>query len=67
MILVRDGIHINGETSNNFALNGTIPVAGAMPITIRSGWNRVDLMIDDQPFHVVNTHLETDEISPTTQ
>ena len=43
VILVRDGIQITGETSNNFALNVSIPVGGAMPITIRRGWNRVDL------------------------
>ena len=50
VILVRDGIEITGETSNNFALNVAIPVGGGSPITIRRGWNRVDLMIDDQPF-----------------
>ena len=38
-----------------------------MPITIRRGWNHVDLTIDDQPFHLVNTHLETDETGPTIQ
>ena len=67
VILVREGIRIIGESSNNFALNVTIPVAGAFPITIRRGWNRVDLMIEDQPFHIVNAHLETDETGPTTQ
>ena len=67
VILVRDGIQITGESSRNFALNVTIPVGGALPITIRRGWNRVDLMIEDQPFHIVNTHLETDETGPTTQ
>ncbi len=67
VILVRDGIQITGETSNNFALNVSIPVGGAMPITIRRGWNRVDLMIDDQPFHIVNAHPATDETGPTTQ
>ncbi len=67
VILVRDGIQITGETSNNFALNVSIPVGGAMPITIRRGWNRIDVTIDDQPFHLVNTHLETDETGPTIQ
>ena len=67
VILVRDGIKITGETSNNFALSVSIPVAGAMPIIIRRGWNRIDLLVDDQPLHVVNTHLETDETGPTTQ
>ena len=67
VILVRDGIQITGETSNNFALNVSIPVGGGPSITIRRGWNRVDLMIDDQPFHVVNAHLETDETGPTIQ
>ena len=67
VILVRDGIQITGETSNNFALNVAIPVGGGMPITIRRGWNRVDLVIDDQPFHLVNAHLETDETGPTIQ
>ena len=67
VILVRDGIEITGETSNNFALNVAIPVGGGSPITIRRGWNRVDLMIDDQPFHLVNAHLETDETGPTIQ
>ena len=52
VILVRDGIQITGETSNNFALNVAIPVGGGAPITIRRGWNRIDLMIDDQPFHL---------------
>ena len=67
VILVRDGIQITGETSNNFALNVAIPVGGGAPITIRRGWNRIDLMIDDQPFHLVNAHLETDETGPTIQ
>ena len=38
-----------------------------MPVTIQRGWNRVDVMIENQPFHIVNTHLETDETGPTTQ
>ncbi len=67
VMLVRGDIQIIGETSNNFALNVSIPVGGGSPMTIRRGWNRVDLMIDGQPFHVVNTHLETDETGPTTQ
>ena len=67
VILVRDGIQITGESSRNFALNVTIPVGGALPITIQRGWNRVDVMIENQPFHIVNTHLETDETGPTTQ
>ena len=67
VILVRDGIQITGETSNNFALNVSIPVGGGTPMTIRRGWNRIDLLIDGQPFHIVNTHLETDETGPTTQ
>ena len=37
VILVRDGIQITGESSNNFALNITIPVAGGIPITSRLG------------------------------
>ena len=67
VILVKDGIQITGESSNNFALNVSIPVAGAFPMTIRRGWNRVDLIVEDQPLHIVNTHLETDETGPTTQ
>ena len=42
MILVRDGIEITGESSHNFALNVSIPVAEALPITIRRDWNWVD-------------------------
>ena len=42
VILVRDGIEITGESSDNFALNVSIPVAEALPITIRRDWNWVD-------------------------
>ena len=67
VVLVKDGMQIMGERSNNFALNVSIPVAGALPMTIRRGWNRVDVIVEDQLFHIVNTHLETDETGPTTQ
>jgi endonuclease/exonuclease/phosphatase family metal-dependent hydrolase len=67
VILVRSGIQIHDESSNNFAMNVSIPVAGAIPVTIRRGWNRVDITLDDQRYQIVNAHLETDETGPTIQ
>jgi endonuclease/exonuclease/phosphatase family metal-dependent hydrolase len=67
VVLVGDGVQINGQSSANFAMNVTIPVGGAVPVTIRRGWNRVDVTLEGQPFHIVNAHLETDETGPTVQ
>ena len=66
-MLVRKGVQIDVANSGHYSINLSFPVAGAIPITILRGWNRVDLTHRGTRYHFVNTHLETDESGAVVQ
>ena len=67
VVLVRRGVRIDAASSGHYAANLSFRVAGAVPLTILRGWNRVDVTHHGTSYHFVNTHLETDESGPTIQ
>ncbi len=67
VVLVRKGVQVDAASSGHYGVNLSFPVAGAFPITIFRGWNRVDVTHRGTQYHFVNTHLETDESGPTIQ
>ncbi len=67
VVLVRSHVQIDAASSGHYNVNLSFPVAGAFPITLFRGWNRVDLTHRGASYHFVNTHLETDESGPVVQ
>ena len=67
VVLVRRGVQVDGAVSGRYTVNLSFPVAGAVPITIFRGWNRLDLTHQGTAYHFVNTHLETDESGASIQ
>ena len=67
VVLVRKGVQIDVANSGHYSINLSFPVAGAIPITILRGCNRVDLTHRGTRYHFVNTHLETDESGAVVQ
>jgi len=67
VILARHDVEVISEVSGNFNLNLSFPVAGAVPVTILRGYNRVVAEVRGRTYHVINTHPETDETSAQVQ
>ena len=66
VVLVERRVEITAAASGNYAAAVPINLGGAS-ISLRRGWNRVDLVHRGNPYHFVNTHLETDETSALVQ
>ena len=66
VVLVERRVEVTATASGNYAAAVPINLGGAS-ISLRRGWNRVDLVHRGNPYHFVNTHLETDETSALVQ
>jgi endonuclease/exonuclease/phosphatase family metal-dependent hydrolase len=58
VVLARADVRVTNPRSGNFAVGLTVPIAGAVELTIPRGWASVDADIDGRRVHFVTTHLE---------
>lgn len=58
VILARGDVEISEVQTAHFGVNLTVPVGGAVPVTILRGWAAVRAVVDGRPYRFVSTHLE---------
>jgi hypothetical protein len=58
VVLARADVSVSNPQGGNFAVGLTVPIAGALELTIPRGWASVDADIDGRRVHFVTAHLE---------
>lgn len=66
VILARSDVPTSDPAGANYAVNLSVTVGGAVPVTILRGWTSVVAQVEGNVFRLVNTHLET-QVAPPIQ
>jgi endonuclease/exonuclease/phosphatase family metal-dependent hydrolase len=58
-VLRRSDVEVTATTQGTYAATFTLG-----PVTLKRGWMRVTTELEGTPYHLVNTHLETQRLAP---